>query len=212
MAQNIVEQFTNMLNSRFSLRSHPHPSLKMKRSIRETVTYPKINITDENDSCLNPPSSCEHVLSCGHIVNTVLPSEPCAPNCHHVSNTEIGMDRSLKVKNALKMKNSRTVSTNSFYCDACVETEIEARISPDISSSNAEQRRATLRAEEAKARGKATKYRKCYIALKFTSVPCHSDGSLLSRYVPREERHPFDNSLPQTGENMFEDVDPNPTE
>jgi hypothetical protein len=67
-----------------------------------------------------------------------------------------------------------------------------------------------MREAEAKRRGKATNYRKCYIGLKVTSVPCHTDGSVRSRYVPRKEHHPFDTSIPQTGDNFYEDmlVDP----
>jgi hypothetical protein len=69
-----------------------------------------------------------------------------------------------------------------------------------------------MRQAEAKRRGKATNYRKCYIGLKVTSVPCHTDGSVHSRYVPRKEHHPFDTSIPQTGDNFFEDMVVNPEE
>jgi hypothetical protein len=81
---------------------------------------------------------------------------------------------------------------------------------PDANAVSTENFRKTMREAEAKRRDKATNYRKCYIGLKVTSVPCHSDGSLRSRYVPRKDHHPFDISIPQAGDNFFEDmlVDP----
>jgi hypothetical protein len=69
-----------------------------------------------------------------------------------------------------------------------------------------------MRDAEAKKREKHRKYRKCYIGLKVTSVPCHSDGSLRRRYTPRKDHHPFDTSLPQIGDNFFEDILVNPPE
>lgn len=214
MTQSMLEQFTNMLNSRFALGAAPAPALplKMSKSFRETVSYPTINVGKHNNFCLDPSQHHEHVLSCGHVIVTALPSEPCAPNCHHVADTVNNMDKSMKVKKAMAMKNGRTVSVKSFYCDACVETEFESRIPSTVSSTHAETRRANLRAEEAKGRGKARRFRKCYIGLKTTSVPCYNNGSVSSKYEPRKEHHPFDTSLPQVGDNMFEDVDPNPTE
>jgi hypothetical protein len=206
MAPSVVEQFAEMLNARFSLSDKAELTHKPKKMIRETITYPKLVVTQNNDSCLNPSLYFEHALSCGHIVSTALPSEPCAPNCHYVAADGGELDRSLRNKEAMKMKNGNKVSDKEFYCDACVEEEIEVKIPSELSSSNAEERRAMLRAKEAKTRGKAIKFRKCYIALKVTSVPCHSDGTLSLRYTPREKRHPFDLALPQTGENMFEDV------
>lgn len=67
-----------------------------------------------------------------------------------------------------------------------------------------------MRRTEARNRRKDTNYRKCYIAFKVTSVPCHKNGSPLSRYVPRAEHHPWDMSIPQAGDNMFEDIGINP--
>jgi hypothetical protein len=187
-------------------------SAKPKKLIRETVKYPTIDVTDANNSCLNPSLPFEHVLSCGHLITTAFPNEPCAPNCHHAADEDADLEQSLKYKSAMRMKNGNIVSDKDFYCDACVETELEAKIPAAFSSANAEERRAMLRSAEARTRKKTTKYRKCYIAMKVTSVQCHSDGELSSRYVPREERHPFDTAMPPSGENMFEDVDPEPKE
>lgn len=64
-----------------------------------------------------------------------------------------------------------------------------------------------MRVKEAQKRGKATKYRKCYIGLKVTSVACYSDGECRDDYVPRKTHHLYDTALPQTGNNMFEDID-----
>jgi hypothetical protein len=204
-----------MLNAHFSLDAKAgtaHKSKMAKVPIRETITYPKIIVAEDNDSCLNPAFPFEHVLWCGHTVSTALPNEPCAPNCHHVQDDGGELDRSLRNRKAMKMKNGNEVSDKKFYCDACVETEMEHKILVELSASAAEERRAVMRANEAKTRGKTTKFRKCYIALKITSIPCHSDGSISSRYTPREERHQFDVALPRSGENMFEDVDPDATE
>ncbi|KNG46031.1 hypothetical protein TW65_07227 [Stemphylium lycopersici] len=49
--------------------------------IHETVTYPRITVTAENDPCSNRSMSYEHVLSCGHAIVTAAPDEPCAANC-----------------------------------------------------------------------------------------------------------------------------------
>lgn len=67
--------------------------------------------------------------------------------------------------------------------------------------------RAMMRKTEAINRNKDTKYRKCYIAYKVTSIPWPSDRALRSRYVPRAQHHPFDTAIPQIGDNMFEDIE-----
>jgi hypothetical protein len=121
------------------------------------------------------------------------------------------LDRSKVNIRATNMKNGKEVSEIPFYCDACIETENEALIPADLTSARAEDRRAVLRRSAADRRGKATMFRACYIALKVTSVPCHNNGSLSSRYTPRREHHAFDTALPQSGENMFGDVDSNPS-
>jgi hypothetical protein len=72
--------------------------------------------------------------------------------------------------------------------------------------------RAVMREAESIRRGKVQIYRKCYIGLKVTSVPCHTDGSIRSRYVPRTKHHPFDITFPQAGDNFFEDMLVNPEE
>ncbi|KAH4103246.1 hypothetical protein HBI24_030150 [Parastagonospora nodorum] len=214
MPPDMVQQFSAMLNSRFALYGNfqmGRETPKSPKIVRETITYPKRSIKDANNPCLDTKQSFEHALKCGHLVTTALPNEPCAPNCYHVDD-DADLDRSLKHKKAMKMKNGNTFSNKPFYCDACVEMENEKKIPADLSSSDAEARRAVLRATEAKTRKKAAAFRKCYIALKFTSVQCHSDGTVSSRYVPGDERHPFDTAMPRTGENMFEDVNPDPKE
>jgi hypothetical protein len=72
--------------------------------------------------------------------------------------------------------------------------------------------RRDLRQIEAAKRGKRTEFRKCYIALKITSVPCHADGVIRKGYAPRKEHHLFDTAIPQVGDNFFEDMLVNPTE
>jgi hypothetical protein len=72
--------------------------------------------------------------------------------------------------------------------------------------------RRVMRESESIRRGKVENYRKCYIGLKVTSVPCHTDGSIRSSYVPRTEHHPFDTTFPQAGDNFFEDMVVNPEE
>lgn len=212
MAPNMVEQSANMLNARFALDKNPPAARMPPKPIRETIKYPKLAVTDADNPCLDPSQSFEHVLSCGHLIATTTSNESCAPNCHHVADESADLDRSLKHKKAMKMKNGNKVSDKHFYCDACVETEIEVKLLSDFSSANAEERRIILRANEAQTRKKDTKFRKCYIGQKITSVQCYSDGTLSSRYVPRKKRHPFDTAMPRTGDNMFEDIDPNPKE
>jgi hypothetical protein len=202
-----------MLNARFSLGAKAgtaHKSKMGKIPIREEITYPKITVTEDKDACLNLALPFKHVLWCGHTVSTSLPREPCAPNYHHVQDDGGELGRSLRNRKAMSMENGNKVSEKKFYCDACVETEMEHKLHVELSASAAEERRAAMRANEAKTRGKITEYRKCYIALKVTSIPCHSDGTISSRYTPREERHRFDQALPRTGDNMFEDVDASP--
>ena len=72
--------------------------------------------------------------------------------------------------------------------------------------------RRYLSETEATKREKQTEFRKCYIALKITSVPCHTDGALRKGYTPRKEHHPFDVSIPRVGDNFFEDILVNPVE
>ncbi|KAH7389811.1 hypothetical protein BKA66DRAFT_568731 [Pyrenochaeta sp. MPI-SDFR-AT-0127] len=166
--------------------------------IRETVTYPQIYVTPASNSCLMSSISYEHVLACRHIVVTPEPDEACAPNCHHVASGESRFSRSRRTK----------ISKKHFYCDACVESANELLIPHAATATQAETLRADLRLTEAKNRGKETSYRKCYIALQITSVPCESDGEAPREYVPRKKHHPFDTSTPQIGDIMFEDIDP----
>ena len=102
-----------MLSSRWRLKKDASPSLKQK-PLHEVARYPQvIDITPENNSCLNPSMSYEHILECRHIIVTARPDEPCAS----------------KDKGALKRSN-----VLSFYCDACMETGSEALMSNDVSS------------------------------------------------------------------------------
>jgi hypothetical protein len=208
----IVDQFTAMLSYRFSFGKAPDLSFsrKPRKPIRETVRYPCITVTADNDPCLNSSLACEHVLACGHLIFTATPDQPCATNCHHVENGPGDLDRSVRSKKVQTMKNGREISTLPFYCDACIETEHEQLLPSGLSSTKAEQRRTILRHSTAIKRSKTTEHRKCYIGMKVTSVPCYSDGSVSSRYVPREEHHPYDTALPQIGDNVFEDIDPSP--
>ena len=73
-----------------------------------------------------------------------------------------------------------------------------------------ESKRAILRRQEAIKRDKASKFRRCYIGQKFTSVPCDEDGDLDSGYSPGYNGHPFDTAMPRTGANMLEDIDVSP--
>jgi hypothetical protein len=186
--------------------------IQKKRPVRETITYPKVIVTDNTDSCRNSALPCEHVLMCGHLVTTALPNEPCAPNCHHVADGRDMLDWRQGNQKTPRTKNGKQISESDFYCDACVEARLELCIGVELSSAESEELRAKLRTLEAENLKKNTDFRKCYIALKVTSVPCHSEGTMSSRYNPRKEHHPFDTAVPQSGENMFEDVDSNAVE
>jgi hypothetical protein len=117
-----------MLSSHCSLGKGATQSRRQK-AIHEEVTYPRIRLAPDSNSCLNPSMSYEHVLVCGHVIATPRPDEPCAPNCHHIAN-ERSPER--KTKDALKI-----AKTLEFYCDACVEAENEGLISKDITSTAA---------------------------------------------------------------------------
>lgn len=176
---------------------------RTRKAMRETITYPQIKeITARSDSCLNPTMASEHILVCGHIINTDAPDEPCAPNYYHIFvNREISIDtKGFDPFEALR-------AGKDSYCDACIKTEFESKMPLNISSEETEKRRAVFKKAEAKARSKDTKYRKCYIAYKCAAVSCHSDGSIPLRYLPSKS-HPFDTAMPRIGSNMFEDVDP----
>lgn len=71
---------------------------------------------------------------------------------------------------------------------------------------NTEELRAEMRIKEAKKLGKDLHYRKCYIGIKLTMVPCQKNGSPNSKYTPRKERHAFDIAIPQVGDNFFKDM------
>lgn len=94
-----------------------------RQAIHEAVSYPRIQVTPVSDSCLNQSIPCEHVLSCGHIIITAKPDEPCAPNCYNIKN---GWGDSRKA-----------VSSKEFYCDACIETQNEVSVPEDATSSQA---------------------------------------------------------------------------
>ncbi|KAI4649058.1 uncharacterized protein J4E78_008576 [Alternaria triticimaculans] len=203
-------QFGNMLNTRWSVPGQaaaPSPSTKQKTdskqktdAIHEKVTYPRVLGSRDADSCNNASMSYEHLLACGHLITTPTPDERCAPNCYCVEH------RSHKINGDEKKKAKMLL----FYCDACVEEENEKLVADTLTSAGAENLRRTLREKEATKREKQIKFRKCYIALKITSVPCHTDGALRKSYTPRKEHHPFDISIPRVGDNFFEDILVNP--
>jgi hypothetical protein len=163
----------------------------------ETIEYPKVSVNDGNDDCQNPAVG-GHVLVCGHLIQTMDLNEVCAPNCHHVAERDDELDNDLKI------------STKNFCCDACVNTKLESQISSQITLTltDADRYRISLQLAEARKRQEYTRFRKCYVACKKSSVPCDSDGKPSSRYVPNEDHHPFDPAFPRIGANMFEDIDP----
>ncbi|KAF2241296.1 hypothetical protein BU26DRAFT_572138 [Trematosphaeria pertusa] len=169
------------------------------RPVKETITYPRIKVTAENDPCLNPSQEVEHILSCGHIITSATANELCGSNCYHV---------------AARKQRVGTQSAADFWCNACVEERIEAEIAKENTNATvAESRRTFLRIDFAKKNRKAQKAaRKCYIGLKVVSVPCDNRGRTPKGYKPPPSDHPFDTALPRAGDNMFEDVDPSPQE
>lgn len=188
--------------------------------VREHITYPVVQVTAGTNSCRDEISQFHHVLNCGHLITTAKPDEGCAPNCFHVAVA--------KTSRKPKKKSMEASLGLSFYCDACVEVTNERRIAATLSNqeagelhcrhghfymaanSTAEGKRVKLRRKEALKQEKDSKFRKCYIAKKITSVPCDEDGSIVSSYLPATHGHPFDTALPRTGTNMFEDVDITP--
>jgi hypothetical protein len=120
MVPSIVQQFGAMLSTRWNLGKELQPT-SSRPPIHETVTYPRIKVTADNNSCLNPSMSYEHILACGHIITTANPSESCAPNCHHVTNARV----TLKKKKGVGKSEGEG---KEFYCDACAEADNEAII------------------------------------------------------------------------------------
>lgn len=191
------------LAAAITIQAKPTPARKSRPPIRETITYPQVKpVTEINNSCLEPAMASEHILFCGHIITTVTPNEPCAPNCHHVFTAH---DQNIMMMRSAQLRSQ--IIEKDFYCDACVESEFEARIHIDITSEAAEEKRSVMRKEEARRRGKNERFRKCYIVYKCTVVPCRADGTVSKRYVPSGEGHVFDRAVPRTGGNMFEDLD-----
>ncbi|KAJ4985776.1 hypothetical protein SVAN01_08772 [Stagonosporopsis vannaccii] len=167
--------------------------------VREQITYPVVHVTAENDPCRSQHVQLHHALLCGHLITTLKPDEPCAPNCSRVAVA--------KAARTSRQTNSKTCSDLLFYCDACVESTNEPQVASTLSNEEAERKRAALRLQEATRQDKANKYRRCYIAQKTVSVPCDEDGHVVGNYSPVLRRHPFDTALPRSGANMFEDVD-----
>jgi hypothetical protein len=129
MPPSIVQQFGSMLSARWNLGKEMQ-STPSKAPIHETVTYPRIKVTADNNSCLIPSLAYEHILGCGHIIHTATSNEPCAPNCHHVANARAP-------KKAQPKGVNREGEGKEFYCDACAETEFEALIPEDATATGA---------------------------------------------------------------------------
>jgi len=178
---------------------------KVLQVVKETVTYPRIEVTAYYDPCLNPTTSCEHVLKCGHCIVTARPDELCGGNCFHVASTKgDGTDKRRAVKTG-----------PDFWCDACVEEGIEMEIDMlhghSLDARDADQRRASIRLLRTQADKETMRsFRRCYIAAKTVSVRCDSNGFPLKGYRNSPSTHPFDRATPRTGTNVFQDIDPNP--
>lgn len=102
------------------------PVMRKRNTVRETITYPNVKVTPETDPCRDKSLQHEHVLDCGHLIITPKPDEPCAPNCHHIATSRNPRRKHRKRPEILR-----------FYCDACVETANEAKLSPHLSSAEA---------------------------------------------------------------------------
>ncbi|KAH7066844.1 hypothetical protein BKA63DRAFT_374972, partial [Paraphoma chrysanthemicola] len=164
--------------------------------VRETVSYPKINVNVNGNACLADWRPFEHLLACGHLINTRLPDLPCAPNCHHVERQTVGLITG-KV-------NGKLVSDKDFFCDACTEEEIEEEIPHDVTATDAQNYKTMQRAEELKMLDRKRRFRECSI-VKDIYIPCFADGSLSPRYQPNENGHSLEVCSPHTSNNMFED-------
>lgn len=83
--------------------------------IREEVTYPKLKPLPGSNPCAGNCSSFEHILACGHSVNTPEPDEVCGSNCWAVAR-------------APAMSPEKWTAGEPFWCDACIEEKIEADV------------------------------------------------------------------------------------
>jgi hypothetical protein len=163
--------------------------LKSQRPpVREMYSYPKVEVTDDTDECRIPILSFGHVLACGHRILTLTQDEACAPNCHHVAEGVGGLRRSGNDQETVTSINGLDVSNKDFFCDACVEEEIELKIPKNVTSTFAERhRRIFQRAAEEEYHHEKSRLRKCEIGAQQVKVLCRKDGTPSSRYVPFAE-------------------------
>jgi hypothetical protein len=73
----------SLISSFFSLFTMP------RATIAEEITYPRMVVTANNPNpCKELSMPYEHLLSCGHLIHTATPKEPCGKTCHHVSSSK----------------------------------------------------------------------------------------------------------------------------
>lgn len=189
--------------------------MRKSHTVREVITYPKVTVTSTYDPCHDKSSPYEHILACKHLITTPEPDEPCASNCYFATQT--------RSRQAPKMTLSAALNKD-FYCDACVELEVEKAILATVTNEEAgeqnasntgieangivaEDQRAAYREMTAAKRNKVHDFRKCYIAQKNISIPCDDKGQAVEGYRPHPGYNAYDMSWPPTGANMYEDVD-----
>lgn len=106
-----------LLGMGFQATERVHPALVQSRTL-EIITYPRTMLMTHADTspCLYPSMPGEHLLKCGHSINTTLP-EPCGRNCQHIGNAIADPEGFEGAKERV-----------GFYCQACVEEVIEMKV------------------------------------------------------------------------------------
>ncbi|KAF2442730.1 hypothetical protein P171DRAFT_445324 [Karstenula rhodostoma CBS 690.94] len=168
--------------------------------VKEKITYPKRKPLPGSNPCTSGCSSFEHVLACGHSVNTPGPGDVCGSNCWAVA------------RSPANSTGKRTAGA-PFWCDACIEEKIEADVEfqGNITAQQAENLRIELRTyfliKNIEAQSQA---RKTYVGEKRVTLPIDRDNKPLRGYQAPKPKHPFEVGTLHAGRSFFEDIDPNP--
>ena len=80
----------------------------------EEITYPRMIVTADNpDACKQTSWPYQHLLTCGHLIHTAKPDEPCGNNCYHVATSKSDPCGYLGAK-----------KRSGFTCQACTEEQL----------------------------------------------------------------------------------------
>jgi hypothetical protein len=95
-AQDMLEECRKSLEKLRSRQESRTKSIKILHDmahgldlpVRETIEYPKVSSHDGNDDCQNPAVD-GHILTCGHLMNTVTHRTRCVLRIATTSRTSV---------------------------------------------------------------------------------------------------------------------------